>query len=106
MILLLLPLDLTEDLLEPSILSDELLDSSERGDFMDSLRNCLVKEALIDRGMHFECPEDGSSLSSCGFSSLYVLHICVLVLLQMKHWPGCDDYCVPIRCQSKPITKL
>ena len=106
MILLLLPLDVTGDMPEPSILSDEFRGTSETGDLMDSLRGCLVNEALIDRGMHFECPEDDSSLSSCGFWSLNVLHICVLTLLQMKHWPRCDNYHVPIRCQSKQITKL
>lgn len=105
-ILLLLPLDVTGDMLVPSILSDEFLGPSEMGDLMDSLRGCLVNEALIDRGMHFECPEGDSPLSSCGFNSLYVLHICVLVVLQMKRWPGWDDYCVPIRCQYKPNTEL
>lgn len=75
MILLLPPLDVTGDMLELSILSDEFLGPSEIGDLMDSLRSCLVNEALIDRGMHFECPEDDSSLSSCGFCSLHVLHI-------------------------------
>lgn len=78
---MLLPLDVTEDMPDPSNLSDEFLGPSEMGDFMDSLRGCLVNEALIDRGMHFECPEDVSSLSSCGFWSLYVLHICALVML-------------------------
>jgi len=81
-ILLLLPLDVTEDMPEPSILSDEWRGPSETGDLMDSLRGCFDNEALIDRGMHFECPEDDddSSLSSCGFCSLNVLHICELIL--------------------------
>lgn len=78
MILWLLLLDDIEDMAEPSILSDEFLGPSEIGDLMDSLRGCLVSEALIDRGMHFECPEDDSSLSSFGFCSLHVLHICEL----------------------------
>lgn len=71
-------------MLLPSILSEEFLGPSETGDLMDSLRGCLLKEALIDRGIHFECPEDGSSLSSCELSSPHALHICVLDLLQMK----------------------
>lgn len=75
MILWLLLLDDIEDMQEPSILSDEVLGLSEIGDLMDSLRGCLVSEALIDRGMHFMCPGDGSSLSSIGFSSLLVLHL-------------------------------
>jgi hypothetical protein len=77
-ILWLLPLDDIEDMQEPSILSDEVRGPSEIGDLIDSLRGCLVSEALIDRGMHFECPEDDSSLSSLGFCSLLVLHICEL----------------------------
>lgn len=91
MILWLLLFDVAEDMTEPSILSDEFLGPSEIGDRMDSFRVCFVSDALIDRGMHFECPEDDSSLSSCGFCSLHVLHICVLVLLQMEHWPRCDE---------------
>ena len=75
MILLLLPLDATGDMPELSILSEELLGPSEMGDLMDSLRGCLLNDALIDRGMHFVCPEDDSSLSSSEFSSLNVLQI-------------------------------
>jgi hypothetical protein len=74
-ILWLLLLDDIADMQEPSILSDDVLGPSEIGDLMDSPLGCLVSEALIDRGMHFECPEDGSSSSSFGFCSLFVLHI-------------------------------
>lgn len=75
MILWLLLLDDIADMQEPSILSDDVLGPSEIGDLMDSPLGCLVSEALIDRGMHFECPEDGSSSFSFGFCSLFVLRI-------------------------------
>lgn len=56
-ILLLLPFDeLANNALELSALSEEILGLSERGDLIDSLRGCLAIEALIDRGMHFDCP--------------------------------------------------
>ena len=69
-ILLLLPFDVTGDMFLPSILSEEFLGPSETGDLMDSLRGCLLSEALIDLRIHFECPADDSSLSSCVLSSI------------------------------------
>ncbi|PNX77136.1 hypothetical protein L195_g033098 [Trifolium pratense] len=60
-ILWLLPFDDSEDMQEPSILSDEVCGPSEIGDLKDSLCGCLVSEALIDHRMHFDCPADDSS---------------------------------------------
>lgn len=73
-ILLLAPLDtLGEMVFEPSSPSEEFLGLSEAGDLIDSLRGCLVSEALIDLGMHFERPEVDSSLSSFDSDCLQVL---------------------------------
>lgn len=44
--------------------SEEFLGLSEIGDRIDSHRACLLSELLIDRGIHFECPEFDSSFSS------------------------------------------
>lgn len=49
-------------LLEISVASDEILDTSERGDLIDSLFGWAVKEALMDLGMHFNRMELASSL--------------------------------------------
>lgn len=74
MILLLLQLDLLlATLFGLSTPSDEFLGLSEVGDLMDSHRGCLVKEALIERGMHFDCPGFESSLSSTESNCLLVL---------------------------------
>lgn len=39
---------------ELSTPSEEVLGLSEEGDFIGSLRVCLLSEALIARGMHLE----------------------------------------------------
>lgn len=65
MILLLAPLDAQWVLIcAPSTPSEEFLGLSEIGDLIDSPRCCLLSDALIDLGMHFERPEVESSLSS------------------------------------------
>lgn len=73
-ILLLLPLDVPPDTVcELSTLSEEFLGLSGTGDLMASLRPCLPREALIARGMHFNCPEFDSSLSSTVSNCLEIL---------------------------------
>lgn len=63
MLLLLPSLDVPDVmLLEISVASDEILDTSERGDLIDSLFGCVLKEALMDLGMHFKLTELVSSL--------------------------------------------
>lgn len=58
---------------ELSTPSEDVLGRSEVGDFIGSPRGCLLSDALIARGMHFEWPEDDSFLSSAEFNCLNVL---------------------------------
>jgi len=60
---------------ELSTPSEEFLGLSETGDLIDSHRAGLLNELLIDRGIHFECPEFDSSLSSVESNCLNVLDI-------------------------------
>lgn len=81
MILLLLPLDVQADmvreLLAPS--DDEILGPSDTGDLIDSLLGCLLREALMARGMHFKLDEVFSSISSPTESNcLQLLHFQIL----------------------------
>jgi len=86
---------------ESLILSREFLDPSEIGDLVNSLSGDLVvEEAITDRELHFEFPEDDGSTMFCDFNSLLVLHECALVLLQMKHWKGCDEKTLKINCNT------
>lgn len=55
--------------------SEEFRGLSETGDFIDSLRGCLLNEVLIDRGIHFERPELDSSFSSNESDCLLVLEM-------------------------------
>lgn len=69
-ILLLPPMDEPGvDIRELSTLSDEILGPSETGDRIDTHLGCLLRETLIDLGMHFvrvEPPPSPSSVeSSC-----------------------------------------
>lgn len=76
MIRLLPPLDTQGDMVrELSTLSDEILGPSETGDLIDSLLGCLLSEALIDSGMHFELDEVVSSLSATESNCLPPLHL-------------------------------
>ena len=76
MILLLPPKETLGDTAwELSTPSDEFLGLSEIGDLMDSLRGCLLSEALIDRGMHFDPPVVASPLSSVESNCLQLLQI-------------------------------
>lgn len=52
------------DVLELCALSDEILGPSETGDRIDSHLGCLLRETLMDLGMHFVRVEPPSSLSS------------------------------------------
>lgn len=61
-ILLLPPVDVV--VLELCVLSEEILGPSETGDLIDSHLGCLLRDALIDLGMHFVRVEPPSSLSS------------------------------------------
>lgn len=86
---------------ESLILSREFLDPSEIGDLVNSLDGDLaVEEAITDRELYFKFPEDDDSIMFCDFNPLLVLHDCALVLLQMKHWQGCDDETLKINCNT------
>ena len=74
MILLLLPLDMQGVMVrELSAPSEEILGPSETGDRIDSLLGCLLSDALMDRGMHFERTTAVSSLSAVEFNCLQLL---------------------------------
>lgn len=97
MILLLAPPDTLGDIAcEPSAPSEEVLGLSEAGDLIDSHRGCLLSEALIDRGMHFDRPEVDSSLSSIESSCLQVLQG---QILSMRTINSCEERAT-IKCLS------
>lgn len=74
MILWLLPSDMVGVMVrELSAPSEEILGPSERGDLIDSLLGCLLSEALIDSGMHFDRTKV-SSLSAAKSNCLQLLH--------------------------------
>lgn len=78
-ILRLLPLDMLGVISSPS---EEILGPSERGDLIDSLLGCLLREALIDRGMHFDPTEFVSSLSTAKSNCLQLLHCHFICIFQ------------------------
>jgi len=89
---------------ESLILSREFLDPSELGDLVNSLGGDLVvEEAIMDRELHFEFPEDDDSTMFCDFNSLLVLHVCALVLLQMKHCKDVMTKHMPMKINCKTI---
>ncbi len=74
MILLLLPFDVLLCMASELLVSSEdFRGLSKMGDLIDSLLGCLLIEAFIDLGMHFECPEVDSSLFSAESICLQVL---------------------------------
>ncbi|KAK8697954.1 hypothetical protein V6N13_114086 [Hibiscus sabdariffa] len=73
-VLLLSPLDMLINAeRELSIPSEEFLGLSETGDLIDSLLGCLLREALIERGMDFVHPKCNSSFSLVESNSLQLL---------------------------------
>lgn len=93
MILLLPPLDALEVMIcELSAPSEEFLGLSDTGDLIDSLRGCLLNEALIDRGIHFEPPEFDFCFSSTESDCLHVLERTFSFILKrrLKNCKGID----------------